>query len=339
MDVKEDYKIWATAKSFYKNKSKVDIDWFFDLPTFHYTEVDSINKCDSKIVIINNLEEGIHSIRWFRQYLDNKHYVFYTQGPWDKTKYDFGITSYDILYYPFSLIELVDNYFSPRRMCFYIDKHYSFEYPKKYNFVSTTGNVRPDRDKIIEQVVKNINYHNFIYRYSGEDFGQPSNQYDVVNFKPGEFDPYTDIIKEYYHNVSQTLPIDMYNQCYFNLCVETDMAWGPGHFIVSEKTSKCLLSGMPFVSIQHPYFLKGLHDLGFRTYSTVWDESYDNELDYEKRLYKILNLVNHLGTINWSIIKSELVAIASHNLKNLTTLDVVTDKFFNNLESVAERLK
>jgi len=339
MQIKEDYKIWATAKSFYKNKFKVDIDWFFDLPIFHHTDIDNISKCDSKIIAIDCLTEGIHSINNFRKYPRDKHYIIYSGGNWDKTKYDIGITLYDILYYPFFIFELVDNYFSPRRMCFYLDKHYNFVYPKQYNFVSTTGTVRPERDKIIQQVVKNMNYDNFIYRYSGEDFGQPSKQYDIVNFELGDFDAYTPIIQEYYHSVSQTLPIDMYNQCYFNLCVETDCDWDKNEFFVTEKTVKCLISGIPFVSVNHPHFLKGLHDHGFRTYNTVWDESYDDELDYEKRLDKISQLVNHLGTINWSSIKSKLEDIASHNMKNLTTLDVILDKFFNNLESVAARLK
>lgn len=339
MEIKEDYIAWATAKSFYENKPNVNIDWFFDLPTFLYSDIDNISKCDSKIIVINCITESVHSHWAFRQYPRDRHYVIYSGGNWDKTKYDIGITSYDILYYPFFIFEMVDNYFSPRRMEFYIDKHYNFVYPKQYNFVSTTGNVRPERDKIIEQVVKNINYDNFIYRYSGEDFGQPSNQYDVVSVEPGEFDPYTLVLEKYYHSVGRTLPIHMYNQCYFNLCVETDCNWSEHAFFITEKTVKCLITGMPFVSVNHPKFLKGLHDHGFRTYNTMWDESYDDESDYEKRLDKILKLINHLGTIDWNNINQELQDIANHNLRNLTKLDKSANNFFNRLEEVAETLK
>ena len=82
-------------------------------------------------------------------------------------------------------------------------------------------------------------------------------------------------MEKYYHSISQTLPIDLYNQCRFNLTVETDLDW-TNEFFLTEKTVKNLIIGMPFVSVSTPHFLKNLRSLGFETYSSVWDESYDD---------------------------------------------------------------
>ncbi len=334
----DDYNIWKTNKSFYNGRVESTIDWFFDLPCFHYSDVASINQCLSNVIVIDNITESVHSKSTFARYDNTKHYVIVSGGTWNKQKHNIGIDSYDILYYPFFIFELVDNYFSPRRFCFYLDKNYDFVYPKPYIFVSTTGVVRSTRTIFNKKICDNTTYDNFLLRYSGEDLGQPSNQYDIVNFKKGKFDPYIDIIEKYYHNVSQTLPINMYNQCYFNLCVETDIDL-KDCFFITEKTIKCLISGMPFVSVNHPDFLSELNNYGFRTYGELWDESYDNEIDFNKRLDKIAKLVNDLGTIDWNSIKKELLDIANHNLRNLTNLDKYANEFFNSLNAVADRLK
>ena len=49
------------------------------------------------------------------------------------------------------------------------------------------------------------------------------------------------------------------------------------HFFPTEKIWKPILAGIPFVCIATQNFLKRVRDLGFKTYDTVWDESYDEE--------------------------------------------------------------
>ena len=94
---------------------------------------------------------------------------------------------------------------------------------------------------------------------------------------------------------------------------------------------------MPFVAVSTPYFLQGLHSLGFRTYGELWDESYDLEEDYEQRCDKISKLVNDLGTKDWSKIKRELQEIANYNIRNLTKMNTIMDEFFNDLTALANK--
>jgi hypothetical protein len=113
--------------------------------------------------------------------------------------------------------------------------------------------------------------------------------------------------------------------------VESDINYQYG-FLLSEKTIKCLISGMPFVIVSTPHFLKYLRELGFYTYSDLWDESYDEELDYVKRIDKIVDLCNNLDKFDWSANQSALELIALKNRSNFLNLNRVLDRGFREFE-------
>jgi hypothetical protein len=192
---------------------------------------------------------------------------------------------------------------------------------------------RVERDYLKDQLLKKINYTNFIFKYSGIDLGMPSDSYDVVKFKSGDFNPYKSrpTMEKYAYCLSDTLPIKMYNQANFNLVVETDIAQRFG-FLLSEKILKCLISGMPFVVVATPHFLKYLKELGFHTYNELWDESYDNTLEYTKRIDKIVDLCNNLDSFDWTANQSALELIALKNRSNFLNLNRVIDAGFRQFE-------
>lgn len=327
------YQIWKDHNNFYNQdpgvitvqQSKTGI------PCFYYHDVEIINQCQEPIIVIDCLTEGKHSTPYFNQYDTTKHYVIFANeshcGPLAQ---DLEI-SYTWISYFFFLFLMADTYNTPWKFCYYLDKEYKFDIPKPMRFVSTTGNVRPERTYLKDRIVERIRYKNFIFRYSGVDYGTPSDQFDVVRFVPGEFDPYTAILEKYYHSVSQTLPIHMYNQANFNLVVETDIDYQYG-FFPTEKIVKGLITGMPFVLAATPYFLKYLKQLGFHTYGDLWDESYDEELDYTKRIDKIVDLCNNLDTFDWAANRSALELIALKNRSNFLNLNQVLDAGFRRFE-------
>ena len=45
----------------------------------------------------------------------------------------------------------------------------------------------------------------------------------------------------------------------------------------------------PFFVVGNPHTLKKIKRLGFKTFSMLWDESYDNELDLNTRIEKIIS--------------------------------------------------
>jgi hypothetical protein len=332
------YNLWKDCNRFYYNSGpSLVVKDSTGIPVFHQGDISNINACTSDIVAIDCLTEGVHCANKFNQYVNNKHYLIFSNGGWDKQQHPEITVDYSLIYSYYFLWDMLDTHGSPGRFCFYIDKDYKFEYPKPSMFTSTIGNTRPIRTHIVNQLQK-LPYTNYILRYSGQDLGIASNNLDIVNFAPGNFDPYTPIIDRHHHNVSQTLPIDLYNQSYFNLVVETDVEY-QNSFFLTEKTIKSLIAGMPFVLVATPHFLKNLRALGFTTYNEFWDESYDDELDHYKRIDKIVNLCQELNTFNWAKYQSDLELVKLKNRNNFFKLSSLATQEFENFEQIIKELK
>lgn len=69
---------------------------------------------------------------------------------------------------------------------------------------------------------------------------------------------------------------------------------------ITEKTFKAIALEMPFVLVAPAGSLAYMRDYGFKTFDTVWDESYDQELDDFARLEKITALLSHIDTMSVS---------------------------------------
>ena len=330
------YQIWKDVKNFYNNKTDPYLIYSseYGIPCFHYDDIDSINNSDSTIIAINCLTEGIHKKSHFIQYRSDRHYIFFSNGWWNKDKHPLPY-DYTLIDHLFFLFDMCDTYNSPNRFSYYADREYKFDYPKPYVFVSTIGNVRPERDQLVEQLLKKINYQNFILRYSGQDLAMPANEFDIITFQPGEFDPYTNILEKHYHNVSRSLPIQMHNQGYFNLIVETDLV-EEHEFFLTEKTIKSLITGQPFVIVSTEGFLNHLQQLGFKTYSSIWNEDYDQEYDFNTRITKVVDLCNQLNTLDWAQYQDELDKIGHHNRNLFNHLQNIADREFLKLESLIQ---
>lgn len=331
----QNYEIWKDFQKTYDVISKdIDLTNFLQLPCFHYKQVDEINQCKSTTVVIDNITESVHSEKYFRKYNDNKHYIIFSGGEWDTEKTNIGITSYDNLCYWFWLIEMVYSYMNINSFCYYFDKFYDFSSPKPNIFCSLIGNERSVRDKLVKNILEKIKYKNYILRYSAKNLGVPADHLDL-EFN-NEFDPHVQISPNYYYSAVQYIPIQIYNCCYLNLVVEADID-RKNCFFITEKTIKALISGIPFVIVSTPGFLKKIQEAGFRTYGELWDENYDMIEDTDLRLAKIVNLLEDLNTFDWDKNKNELQSIAVHNLRILLTMNTMYNTFFNNLETVIDR--
>ncbi len=63
---------------------------------------------------------------------------------------------------------------------------------------------------------------------------------------------------------------------------------------LTEKTFKPICLRVPFVLVSNAHSLEYLKRYGFQTFHTIWDESYDQEIDDELRLLKIAHLLKDL---------------------------------------------
>jgi hypothetical protein len=66
----------------------------------------------------------------------------------------------------------------------------------------------------------------------------------------------------------------------------------------TEKTYKAMVCKRPFIAFTTPYFLKGLRQLGFKTFSPYIDESYDHIENDKKRLSAIALEIKRLSELS-----------------------------------------
>lgn len=330
------YLLWQDNHNFHKSPRELIVEKsIHGIPCFHYSDISNINASLSKLIGIDCMAESLHSRGYFEQYDTNKKYIIFSNGDWDQHYHVLPI-EYDLVHSVYSLFEISETYLNPNRWHYYSDKIYNFDVDKIYDFISTVGTKRPERDQAIELLLSMHPDRNFVLKYSGQDLAQSSDHLDVLTFTSGNFDPYFNISEKYYNTVSKSLPMNMYNSARFNLVFETDINY-QHCFFLTEKTNKVLLTGMPFVAISHPDFLLRIKKLGFHTYDNLWDESYDQETDYQQRLKKIVQLCNDLCDFKWDQHRAELELIQYKNLMNFHNLHKVAAQEFQSFENIISK--
>jgi len=92
---------------------------------------------------------------------------------------------------------------------------------------------------------------------------------------------------------------------------------------LSEKTINSIVTKRPFILVSTPGSLKYFQKLGFKTFDRWWDESYDQEEDHEKRILKILNVIDYIDSLSIGelrIIYDQMRDVLEFNAIHLETL-------------------
>ncbi len=133
-------------------------------------------------------------------------------------------------------------------------------------------------------------------------------------------------------NLSAVVPIDIYNKTHYSLVTETNSL---NHFnFYTEKIVKPILAGRLFVVIAGARYLHNLRLLGFKTFSSVVDESYDYEEDHVTRWRMALEQVKKLCDQSPDEIKHKIKDVVDHNRRLL--LEDWNGKFILKLQSVID---
>ena len=108
--------------------------------------------------------------------------------------------------------------------------------------------------------------------------------------------PYTcDNLTTEQHNDHSLAVDDHYANAYFNLVLETHFdADGSGGTFLTEKTFKPIKNGQPFVLVAPVGSLQCLRDLGYRTFDSVLDNSYDTETNNTQRWLKVKHTLEQI---------------------------------------------
>ena len=87
---------------------------------------------------------------------------------------------------------------------------------------------------------------------------------------------------------------EWYNNTQFTLiaeCFQDIVDADEDSVFITEKTMKPIMYGHPFILMGDARSLKNLESWGFNTFSELFDQLYDNETDFDKRLDMVVNQV------------------------------------------------
>ena len=129
----------------------------------------------------------------------------------------------------------------------------------------------------------------------------------------------------YRMSLSQIIPIDIYNQTAYTLVAETNTENDWCFF--TEKIVKPIIARRLFIVLGNQYYLKNLQKLGFKTFDSVIDESYDNIELSSQRAGAALMQLNWLSQQPQAEVLEKIKPIVEHNY-NLMMSTNWYDRYF-----------
>jgi hypothetical protein len=207
---------------------------------------------------------------------------------------------------------------------------------KPFIFEALLGARRPHRDYVMlalqqyNLIDKSIvNYRDV---FTGAIIDHQTEEFAKIFFDQRLLHPYVSFnlnpeweVKEHIEkSISPYVPWKIYQQTQYTILTETI---GTGNcFFMSEKSTKALYAGRLFVTFSNANHLKGLHRLGFETFSSVLDESYDsNVLDFD-RFRQATEQLLYLSNQNYQTVCQKVKPILDHNHNRISELQIETRK-------------
>jgi hypothetical protein len=110
---------------------------------------------------------------------------------------------------------------------------------------------------------------------------------------------------------SDLIDPEIYNQTFYTAYTETidDIEFG----VFTEKTAKPIVAKRPFVVFGSPGHLQALKSLGFKTFSSVIDESYDMETNREKRFRMVIEAMGKVNKLDPVKVYEKLNMVLNYN--------------------------
>jgi hypothetical protein len=199
-----------------------------------------------------------------------------------------------------------------------------------FDFDCLLGARRPHRDfaMLALQQTGVINNSIVTYRdfFHGAQIDHQSKEFanmfpeQTLNFPyiSANLNPIWEVSANLDRSISPYVPWNIYNRCRYSIVCET---LGTGDaFFMSEKTAKAILAGRVFLMFGNSGFLANLRKLGFETFGSVIDESYDsNILDFE-RFDLIKQQMVELSKQDYHKVIDKLRPVIEHNRNRLFEL-------------------
>lgn len=295
------------------------------IPVFDFNDTISINATTHSTIIVNAGMEGsfafqLNELGPIPPLPSNKKCIFFSDSNFERL--DANTYNCLPLVWPWFLLEQLTIVSSTKHVASFINKNRDFTSKKLFNFCSLIGIKRELRDQLVDNILTNTNNKNFVLQYTGETLAKEP--IGDIKYSLPTYDSYQgfDILNSQteYYSISKSIPVELYDNSNFMLVVE-NILWDECDIHITEKVTKPLMTGIPFIIAANVGFISALHKLGFKTYNTLWDESYDSITPAVARFDAIVNLINKLDSFDWVGHADELESIAAHNRANFFNLN------------------
>ena len=120
-------------------------------------------------------------------------------------------------------------------------------------------------------------------------------------------------------SISQVVPIGIYNETAYSVVTETNFM--NSYTFYTEKIVKPILAERLFVAFAGQHYLRNLHNLGFKTFGNIIDESYDEEPDMDIRYAMIYEQMLYLFKQPQEKILEQVRPIAEYNKRVMLDTD------------------
>jgi len=175
---------------------------------------------------------------------------------------------------------------------------------KPYYFDALLGAGKPHKNYLEKQIRQDNLEDKILLRHGYKDFIFPQT---ITEGHGASLTMY----KGWKCQLAAIIPLDIYNQTAYSIVGETE--WVCGRFFLTEKTAKCLMSHRLFVMFSGQHWLRTFRDLGFKTFDSVIDESYDDIANSFERWAKAYAQVKYLCTLDQTEVLNEIRPILEYN--------------------------
>ena len=175
---------------------------------------------------------------------------------------------------------------------------------KPYYFDALLGEGKPHKNYLAKQIRQDTLEDKILLRHGYKDFILPQT---ITEGHGASLTMY----KGWKCQLAAIIPLDIYNQTAYSIVGETE--WVCDRFFLTEKTAKCLMSHRLFVMFSGQYWLRTFRGLGFKTFDSVIDESYDDIANSFERWAKAYAQVKYLCTLDQTEVLNEIRPILEYN--------------------------
>lgn len=207
--------------------------------------------------------------------------------------------------------------------------HENINHSKKVkHFLFLNGKSHSHRVKLTKKLLSNNLLYNSLWSFNDVNVAEKmlEDKYEWPEWRGKLINGYCDETRKIYY--------PQYNDTICSIVAET--LDDPNHHFISEKTCKPIMAEHLFVILSGSGFLKHLKSLGFKTFSNFFDESYDECIDLDDRISKIVETLKYIVNCDFEKLYKDTQDIRKYNKHLFFKQEMYNDFNFQQIQKIKE---